>query len=62
MHGELKDASPWCTKIRIMTEKADSLMNVWNDVTTDSYEYNHLIAFYLQRNFFDFVISPAADF
>jgi len=49
MRGELKDASPWCTKIRIVTEKADSLMNVWPQVTSDSYEYNYLIAFYLQR-------------
>ena len=49
MRGGLKDASPWCTKIRIVTEKADSLMNVWPQVTSDSYDYNYLTAFYLQR-------------
>ncbi len=50
MTGELKDASPWCTEIRLITERADSLIANWDKVNCYSYEYNYLTWWYLKRS------------
>lgn len=49
MTGKLKDASEWCTEIRIVTEKADSLIQNWDKVSDYSYEYYYLRWWYLNR-------------
>lgn len=49
MHGKLKDASEWCTEIREITEKSDSIISVWDKVTKYSYDYNYLHWWYLRR-------------
>jgi hypothetical protein len=46
MRGELKDASEWCTLLRINTEKADFLLQNWDQVTATSYEYIYLTLWY----------------
>lgn len=38
MHGEYKDASPWCTELRERTETADSILANWNTINSDSWE------------------------
>ncbi len=50
MRGDLKDASDWCTEIRVITEKADSLINNWNKVDRYSYDYNYLYWWYQKRS------------
>lgn len=49
MRGSLKDASPWCTEIRVITEKADSLIANWDNVSKYSYDYQYLCAYYTDR-------------
>lgn len=49
MRGSLKDASPWCTEIRQITEKADSIIKNWEQVTTYDYDYMYLNIWYLNR-------------
>ena len=49
MRGSLKDASPWCTEIRQITEKADSLIKNWEKVSPYDYEYMYLNIWYLNR-------------
>lgn len=50
MNGELKDASEWCTLIRKVTEKADSLIDVWSTVNKYNYDYLWLITWYGDRS------------
>jgi hypothetical protein len=50
MRGNLKDASDWCTEIRVITEKADSLISNWNKVDRYSYDYNYLYWWYQKRS------------
>ena len=42
MEGDLKDKSEWCTTIRLITNRADSLLNNWDEVDKYSYELNYL--------------------
>lgn len=49
LRGKLKDASPWCTEIRLITEKADSLLNNWDKVSPYDYDYMYLNIWYLNR-------------
>lgn len=49
MKGDLKDASPWCTELRIITEKADSLIENYDKITNFSYDYNYLYWWYQKR-------------
>lgn len=49
MHGELRDASEWCTTIREVTEKADSLIAIWPTVRKYNYDYLWLITWYGDR-------------
>lgn len=60
MRGELKDASPWCTEIREVTELADSLISVWDNVKAEDYEYNCFEAWYLARGAHYFGWADAA--
>lgn len=55
MTGELKDASEWCTLIREITEKADSLIAVWPTVKEYNYDYLWLLTWYIGRseNYFE---------
>lgn len=63
MSGELKDASEWCTEIRIITEKADSLIENWDKVTKYSYDYNYLYWWYMKRaaEFYQFEYDLSSD-
>ena len=49
MRGRLKDASPWCTELRQVTEKADSLIANWDDVSQYDYDYIYLVTWYINR-------------
>lgn len=49
MRGNLKDASPWCTELRVVTEKADSLIANWDKVSSYDYEYMYLNIWYINR-------------
>lgn len=49
MRGNLKDASPWCTELRIITEKADSLIENWDKVSSYDYDYMYLNLWYINR-------------
>lgn len=49
MRGEYKDASEWCTELRVVTEKADSLLAAWPTVKKYNYDYLWLIAWYGDR-------------
>lgn len=49
LRGKLKDASPWCTEIREITETADSLLVNWNKVDQYSYEFNRTLVWYSIR-------------
>lgn len=61
MRGRLKDASDWCTEIRIITEKADSLISNWDKVDKYSYDYNYLYWWYQKRaseyNMYDYDLA-----
>lgn len=59
MRGELKDASPWCTEIREVTELADSLIAVWENVNPEDYEYNYFEAWYVARGAHYFGLADA---
>lgn len=63
MSGELKDASEWCTEIRIITERADSIIAVWDKVNKYSYDYNYLFWWYMRRTaeFYDFDYKLSSD-
>lgn len=50
MRGELKDASPWCTEIREITEKADSILKNWDNVNVYDYDYVFVNLWYLRRH------------
>lgn len=50
MSGELKDASEWCTLLRINTEKADSLISNWDSLPEYSYDMLYLIGWYTDRS------------
>lgn len=39
MQGSLKDASEWCTELRVRTEKADSILDIW-DKLDKSYSWD----------------------
>ena len=49
MTGDLKDASEWCTLLRVNTEKADSLISNWDNLPKYNYELAFLTAWYLDR-------------
>lgn len=49
MTGELKDASEWCTLLRVNTEKADSLIAIWESLPEYSYDMLYLIGWYADR-------------
>lgn len=51
MRGKLKDASAWCTEIRVITETADSLIANWDKVSIYDYEYVYLNFWYSHRLF-----------
>jgi len=63
MRGELKDASDWCTEIRIITEKADSIIANWDKVDRFSYDFNYLTWWYMKRTaeFYEFDYKLASD-
>ncbi|MEQ3166066.1 hypothetical protein AAA214_23295 [Parabacteroides goldsteinii] len=63
MRGELKDASDWCTEIRIITEKADSIIANWNKVDRFSYDFNYLSWWYTKRSaeFYEFDYKLTSD-
>lgn len=63
MSGELKDASEWCTEIRIITERADSIIAAWDKVNKYSYDYNYLFWWYMRRTaeFYDFDYKLSSD-
>lgn len=65
MRGELKDASDWCTEIRKITERADSLIDNWEKVDRFSYDYNYLNWWYTKRQSefyqFDYKLSSNID-
>lgn len=48
MRGDLKDASPWCTEIRLVTEKADSILANWSTAST-SWDAIRTYSFYVFR-------------
>lgn len=50
MTGELKDASEWCTLLRVNTEKADSLIANWDSLPKYSYDMLYLIGWYADRS------------
>ena len=49
MYGKLKDASPFCTELRKVTEKADSLLKVISTVKKFNYDYQYCNAWYNKR-------------
>lgn len=49
MNGRLKDASPWCTEIRVVTETADSIIASWNNDTPHTWDAMRTYMFYLTR-------------
>lgn len=55
MKGKLKDASDWCKEIRIITETADSLIKIWDNVDPYSYDMNRIVIWYMHRaaNFYN---------
>lgn len=63
MTGKLKDASPWCTEIREITECADSIIKNWNNIDKYSYDYNRLYWWYLKRadSYFKFDYTLSAQ-
>lgn len=59
MRGEYKDASPWCTELREVTETADSLLANWED-SKNSWDAKRAYLFYLTRSsqFYDNATYP----
>lgn len=51
LRGKLKDAFPWYTEIREITETADSLLANWDKVDQYSYEFNRTLVWYSIRMF-----------
>lgn len=49
MQGELKDASPYCTELRINTLKRDSIIEHWNEIKKYDYEYIYQTWLGIQR-------------
>ena len=49
MRGELKDASEWCTELRLITERADKVLANFDSVKLYDYEYQYLSAWYNSR-------------
>lgn len=55
MHGNLKDASPWCTELRVRTELSDSLLKHWDMIDHSGWDVVEAIYWYMIRHeqFFD---------
>lgn len=49
MRGSLKDASPFYTELREVTEMADSLIGVWDSVDVYTYGYNYVRLWQMKR-------------
>ncbi len=49
MRGEYRDVTEWTKEVRLVTERADSLLACWDRVTRYSYDYNYLYWWYQER-------------
>lgn len=49
MTGDLKDASEWCTEIRLRTEFADSVLANWGTLKKDDWHFLSSIVWYTLR-------------